>query len=150
MPQSLSKVYLHIVFSTKNRQPLISSDIESELHKYIAGILKKINCSPIKINGTEDHVHILCLLSRTITMSKLLEEIKRGSSKWIKSKGEKFKKFYWQNGYGVFSVSQSNVRQVESYIEAQKEHHKRYSFKEEFIRLLKKYQIEYDERYVWE
>lgn len=150
MPQSLAKVYLHIVFSTKNRQPLISPDIENELHKYIGGILTGVNCPPIKIYGTEDHVHILCLLSRTITMSKLLEEIKKASSKWIKSKDEKFKKFYWQNGYGVFSVSQSNVKEVESYIERQKEHHKRYSFQEEFIKLLKKYRIEYDERYIWD
>jgi len=150
MPQSLSKVYLHIAFSTKSRAPLIFSDIENELHKYIAGILKNLNCPPIKINGMQDHIHILCLLSRTITISDLLKEIKRDSSKWIKTKDKRFRTFYWQNGYGAFSVSQSNVKEVKLYIEKQKEHHKIYSFQEEFIKLLEKYEIEYDERYIWD
>ncbi len=95
-------------------------------------------------------IYTCCLLSRTITISKLLEEIKRPSSKWIKLKGKEYQKFYWQNGYGAFSVSQSNVKEVVSYIERQKEHHKKYSFQEEFIKLLKRYQIEYDERYIWD
>ena len=98
MPQSLAKIYLHIVFSTKDRKPLIKSDIESELYKYIAGILKALNCTALLINGTADHIHILNILSRTQSVSQILEEIKKNSSKWIKGKGNEYKNFYWQAG----------------------------------------------------
>lgn len=150
MPQSLAKVYLHIVFSTKNRKPLIKQEVEEELHKYLSGIARDHKSPVIAINSVEDHIHILCLLSRNITISKLLEELKKSSSKWIKTKGDAFKNFYWQNGYGAFSVSQSAVDTVKKYIANQKEHHKKKTFKEEYIEFLEKYEIEYDEKYIWD
>jgi len=150
MPQSLSKIYLHITFSTKNRYPFITPNIEGELFKYLHGILRNLECPGIVINGMPDHLHILCLLSRTMMVSGLLEEIKTSSSKWIKTKDRSFEKFYWQNGYGAFSVSQSELARVKTYIERQKEHHCQLSFQEEYIALLRKYQVEYDERYVWD
>ena len=150
MPQSLAKVYLHIVFSTKNRKPLIKQEVEVELHKYLSGIARDHKSPVITINSVEDHIHILCLLSRNITISKLLEELKKSSSKWIKSKGDTYKNFYWQNGYGAFSVSQSAVNTIKKYIANQKEHHRKKSFKEEYVEFLEKYEIEYDEKYIWD
>ncbi|MCK5032234.1 MAG: IS200/IS605 family transposase [Calditrichia bacterium] len=150
MAQSLAKIYLHIIFSTKNRSDFIKTEIETELYRYIAGILKNLECTAIKIGGTSNHIHILNTFSRTITISKILELVKKDSSKWIKTKGNDFNKFYWQNGYGVFSVSQSRVNKVKTYIESQKEHHKKKMFKEEYREFLKEYNIEYDERYVWD
>ncbi len=150
MAQSLAKIYLHIIFSTKNRGDFIKTEIETELYRYIAGILKNLECTAIKIGGTSNHIHILNIFSRTITISKMLELVKKDSSKWIKTKGNDFNKFYWQNGYGVFSVSQSRVNKVKTYIESQKEHHKKKMFKEEYREFLKEYNIEYDERYVWD
>jgi REP element-mobilizing transposase RayT len=102
MSQSLAKIYLHIIFSTKNRQKLIKPEIEIELYKYIAGILRNIDCAAIKISGTSDHLHILNTLSLTITVSKMIGLLKKDSSKWLKTKGNEFKNFHWQNGYGVF------------------------------------------------
>ena len=150
MPQSLSKVYLHIVFSTKHRQNLIHPNLESELYSYMGGIIKTLNGSPININGTSNHIHILTTLPRTITIAKILEEIKKSSSKWIKTKGIQYSKFSWQGGYGVFSVSQSGVAAVSTYIDNQKEHHKTKSFKEELISFLDKYETHYEEKYVWD
>jgi len=150
MPQSLAKVFLHIVFSTKNRKPLIKQEVEVELHKYLSGIARDHKSLVIAINSVEDHIHILCLLSRNITISKLLEELKKSSSKWIKTKGDAYKNFFWQNGYGAFSVSQSAVNTVKKYIANQKEHHRKKSFKEEYVEFLKKYEIEYDEKYIWD
>ena len=150
MPQSLSKVYLHLIFSTKERLPLIESEIEQELYKYMAGILKAQNCTAIIINGVSDHIHILNTFSRTITISKMIELVKKQSSKWIKTKGGKYKNFHWQAGYGSFSVSPSKVESVKRYIQNQKEHHKKIKFKEEFRKFLEEYKMEYDERYVWD
>ena len=150
MPQSLAKVYLHITFGTKYRQPIIKSDVEKELYKYLASICKANESPSIVINGVSDHIHILCVLSRKITISKLVEELKKSSSKWIKTKGSNYINFYWQNGYGVFSVSQSGVNAVKKYIQNQKEHHKKKSFKEEYLDALKKYEVEFDEKYLWD
>ena len=150
MPQSLACIYLHIVFSTKHRQPLIRPEIEDELYKYISGILRQHHSPVIAINGVADHIHILCRLSRTITVSKLLEEVKKGSSKWIKSKGEAYRNFYWQNGYGAFSISQSHAERVIRYIARQKQHHGQADFQQEYRALLRKYELEYDERYAWD
>ena len=105
MSQSLSKVCTHIVFSTKHRQPLIDEKIENELYAYLGGICKEHDCLPIKVGGYVDHIHILCVLSRKIAIMKLLEEVKRSSSKWIKTKGSDYEEFYWQDGYGIFSVN---------------------------------------------
>lgn len=150
MGQSLVKNYLHIVFSTKYRQALITEAIESELHAYLGGICKNLECHPIIVGGYVDHIHILCLLSKKIALMKLLEELKSHSSKWIKTKGETFSNFYWQDGYGAFSVNPSEVDTVIRYIANQKEHHRKKVFQEEYRAFLKKYQVEYDERYVWD
>ena len=150
MSQSLSKVYVHIVFSTKNHQNLIDDTIESSLYEYLGGICKDLECYPVQVGGYKNHIHILCLLSRKIAQMKLLEELKKGSSKWIKTKGENYKNFYWQDGYGIFSVNPSEVDVVKNYIKNQKEHHNNMSFKDELRAYLKKYNVEYDERYVWD
>jgi len=150
MGQSLVKNYIHIVFSTKNHIPLIVPPFEQELHAYLAGICKNMECQPIKIGGFTDHVHILCMLSKKIALVKLLEEIKSHSSKWMKTKHESLKNFYWQDGYGTFSVNPSETDIVIQYIENQHEHHKKKTFQEEYRAFLKKYNVEYNERYVWD
>ena len=150
MPQSLAKIYLHIIFSTKNRKDILRSDIEDELYKYIAGIMKNLNCTAIIIGGTTNHLHILNIFSRTISISEMVGTIKKESSKWIKTRGKKYNKFHWQNGYGVFSIAHSQVEAVKKYIENQKEHHKKMTFQEEYRKFLHKYNVEYDEKYVWD
>jgi REP element-mobilizing transposase RayT len=150
MAQSLSNVLIHIVFSTKNRRPFIDLDIEVELFKYIAGICREWKCPSHKIGCADDHIHIACSLSRTVAISKLVEEIKTGSSKWIKTMADRYIEFAWQNGYGAFSIGQSQLTDLIEYIENQRTHHKQLSFQDEYRTLLTKYQIEFDERYVWD
>ena len=150
MPQSLSQIYLHIIFSTKNRLPFIKPEIEPELYAYMATIFDQLSCHAHKIGGTENHIHIACNLSRTVKVSHLLEKVKKGSSKWIKTKGLEYKKFYWQVGYGAFSFGRSQLGQVLDYIGKQKEHHQKVTFEVEYLAFLKKYDVEYDERYVWD
>ena len=150
MGQSLVKNYIHITFSTKHRVPLITQAIENELYSYISGICKKMECYPVKIGGYTDHIHILCLLSKKIALMELLEEVKAHSSKWIKTKDSSLKKFYWQNGYGAFSVNPYEIEKVIEYIENQKEHHRKKTFQDEYRAFLKKYKVEFDERYIWE
>ena len=149
MSQSLSKLYIHIVFHTKYNENLIKTDVESELYAYLGGILQKNKSVPIAINGVEDHVHILCIMSKNISLADLLEELKRNSSRWIKKKGADYTDFAWQGGYGGFSVSQSKVDVVKRYIENQKEHHKNETSKEEYLRFLKEYNVDYDPNYLW-
>ena len=150
MGQSLVKNYIHIVFSTKYRQPLIDDIIEAELHAYLGGICKKMECQPIQIGGFYDHVHILCMLSKKIALMKLLEEVKSHSSKWIKTKNDSYRNFYWQDGYGAFSVYPKEVDVVIRYITNQKFHHMKTSFQDEYRKILKEHEMEYDERYVWD
>jgi REP element-mobilizing transposase RayT len=150
MPQSLSKVYVHITFSTKKREKLIDEDIENRLFEYLGGICKGLECNPVRIGGFENHIHILCTLSRKITQAELLEKIKKESSKWIKTKDEKYKRFYWQRGYGIFSVNPAEIDIVVEYIKNQKEHHKTKSFQEEYRAFLTKYNVDFDEKYVWD
>ncbi len=150
MGQSLSNVYVHITFSTKNREKLIDKAIENDLFHYLGGICKGLECNPIQVGGYRDHVHILCKLSKKITQIKLLEEVKKQSSKWIKTKGSKYSKFYWQDGYGIFSVNPSELGVVIEYIKNQEAHHKTKTFQEEYRAFLKKYEVEFDERYVWD
>ncbi|MFN2395359.1 MAG: IS200/IS605 family transposase, partial [Bacteroidales bacterium] len=116
MPQSLVKNYLHITFSTKNRQPLIDFEIEEELFNYLGGICKSLECYPVIVGGHKNHIHILCLLSQKVLLVKLIEELKSHSSKWIKTKGDKYRNFYWQNGYGAFSVNPTEIEVVRNYI----------------------------------
>ena len=150
MPQSLSKVYVHITFSTKHRQKLIDKTIETRLHEYIGGICKQLECNPIRVGGYTDHIHILCTLSKKITQIKLLEEVKKQSSKWIKKQDTKYSDFYWQDGYGIFSVNPTEINIVEKYIKNQHEHHSKRTFQDEFRAFLKKYNIDYNEKYVWD
>jgi REP element-mobilizing transposase RayT len=150
MGQSLSQNYIHVVFSTKHRQQLIHPPVELELHAYLGGICKHLECQPIQVGGHTDHIHILCMLSKKLSLMKLMEELKSHSSKWIKTKGSDYRNFYWQDGYGAFSVNPAEVDIAKQYILDQKEHHKRKSFQEEYTAFLKKYKVEYDERYVWD
>lgn len=150
MGQSLAANYLHIVFSTKHRESLIDQSIENELYNYLGGICKNMECQPIKVGGHTNHIHILCMLSKKIALVKLMEELKSHASKWIKTKGEMYSKFYWQDGYGAFSVNPSEVEIVIDYISKQKEHHAKKTFQEEYKAFLKKYKVEYDERYIWD
>jgi putative transposase len=150
MGQSLVQNYVHLVFSTKDRQPLIHPPFEAELHDYLGGICNALECQSIKVGGYVDHVHILCKLSKKIALMKLLEEVKSHSSKWYKTKDADLAGFYWQNGYGAFSVSPSEVDRVVAYIADQHAHHRGMTFQDEYRKLLKRYAVEYDERYVWD
>ncbi len=149
MAQTLVRVLVHLIFSTKDRAGLIRPDVESELHAYLAGIAKNLDSPCCAVNGTNDHVHMLVSQSKNLALAKLVEEVKKGSSRWIKTKGAAFRRFHWQDGYAAFSVSQSKAATVEAYIAGQKEHHRRRSFQEELIQFLRKHGVEYDERYVW-
>lgn len=150
MGQSLVKNYVHLVFSTKLRQPFIRPPVEEELHAYLGGVCNRLECHTLTVGGYVDHVHILCMLSQKIALMKLLEEMKSHSSKWIKTKDPALRNFYWQDGYGAFSVNPTQVETVVNYIARQKEHHTKRTFKEEYRAFLKKYHVEYDERYVWD
>jgi putative transposase len=150
MGQSLAKNYIHIIFATKYREPIIHKSISEELYNYIGGICQHLECHPVQVGGHRDHIHILCILSKKIALMKLLAEIKASSSKWIKVKDTKLKNFYWQDGYGAFSVNPAQVHIVQKYILNQEEHHSKKDFKTEYLYFLKKYKVEYDENYVWD
>ena len=150
MPQSLSKVLIHLIFSTKGRRGLITPKIREPLNGYLVGILRNHDSPSLMINCVEDHAHVLFRLSRNHAIKTIVEEVKKGSSKWIKTQGPEFQNFYWQNGYGAFSVSVSNVESVKQYIAGQEEHHRTVSFQDELRKFLQRHQIEYDERYVWD
>ena len=150
MSQSLSKILLHIVFSTKNRTDTIPPNIVKELHAYLAGICRSHGSEAFRVGGTENHVHIACTLPRTLTVSKLLEEIKKSSSVWVKNRSPLSRTFTWQAGYGAFSLGHSQLDALIHYIDSQKEHHRKKTFREELLELLQKYKIEYDEKYLWD
>ena len=150
MSQSLVKNYLHITFSTKHRQAFIFPPFEDELHSYIGGICKKLECYPVNVGGYTNHVHILCMLSKKIALMKLLEEVKSHSSKWMKTIHESLSNFYWQDGYGAFSVDPKDIDIVSAYIDNQHDHHGRITFQDEYRALLEQYNVDYDERYVWD
>lgn len=149
MAQSLSKLYVHLIFHIKYTSVKIREADEQKLYSYMGSVIKRNNSIPIVINGVEDHVHILCVMSKNIALAKLLEVIKRHSSRWIKDIDNYYKTFAWQGGYGGFSVSPSLHDRTKRYIENQKERHKKITFKEEYIMVLKEYGIDYDERYLW-
>lgn len=150
MPQSLSKVILHVVFSTKNRVKTIPSHLRATLHAYLAGTCRAKGSQAYRVGGTEDHIHIACTLPRTLTMAKLLEEIKKSSSIWMKQQEQGIPHFSWQAGYGIFSLGQSQLPALLQYIDNQEEHHRTRTFKEELLELLEKYDVEYDEKYLWD
>ena len=150
MGQSLVRNYVHIVFSTKYRQALIYPPYDKELYGYIGRICRNLECTPIKIGGYVDHIHILCRMSQKIPLMKLVEVIKSSSSKWMKTKDNSLKNFFWQNGYGAFSVNTRGVDIVTAYIARQYEHHTKKNFKKEYITLLKKHKVFYDKHYIWD
>jgi putative transposase len=151
MPQSLAQIYLHIVFSTKDRRPFLTDEVfRDRTHAYLAGICNNLDCPSLIVGGVEDHVHILCRFGKTIELATLLRELKRDSSKWVKAEQPGLFDFHWQAGYGAFSISPSHVSELKNYIQNQSEHHRRESFQDEFRRLCKKYGIEIDERYAWD
>ncbi|APZ94961.1 IS200/IS605 family transposase [Fuerstiella marisgermanici] len=150
MPQSLANLYIHLIFSTKDRFPFLTDDVRPDLHAYMATVLANLNSPAMLINSVQDHVHILFTMSRTVTLAQVVEDVKKSSSKWIKTQSPQLAAFAWQAGYGGFSVSESNVPKVESYIRRQEEHHRVKSFQEEYQAFLMKHNIQYDERYVWD
>lgn len=150
MPHSIVKILVHIVFSTKNRADLITPEIESALFGYIHGIVENNKAKLIIAGGMPDHIHLLVSLPKKIDVPELIGDIKRDSSSWIKKQSTEFGGFYWQKGYGAFSVGQSQVETVRRYIKNQKQHHQKRDFKGEYRSLLEKYGIEFDERYVWD
>ena len=146
MPQSLSKIYIHLIFHIKTTSPVIRAEDLDDVHAYIGELVNTTGCVQIRAGGIGDHVHVLFMLSRDNTLSHVVEEIKRNSSRWLRSKDAYYRTFGWQGGYAAFSVSQSVVGKTIEYIDNQREHHKRSSFKDEYIRFLQSYGIEYDER----
>jgi REP element-mobilizing transposase RayT len=151
MSQSLSQIYLHVVFSTKERRPFLQdAKCRAAKHKCLAKTSNDLGCPCLEAGGVEDHVHILSRLSKTISASEFVKELKRATSAWIKDEFPELQAFYWQAGYGAFSVSPSHVDALREYIRSQEQHHHTESFQDEFRRLLRKYGIEFDERYVWD
>jgi REP element-mobilizing transposase RayT len=151
MPQSLSQLYIHLVFSTKNRRQFIADKIARDLYAYMATIFHDECRSTARlIGGVEDHIHALFNLARTWCVADVVEAVKTSTSKWMKTQDPRLRTFAWQAGYGAFSVSRSNIATVEDYIRNQREHHRRQDFKTEFRGLLTKHEVEYDERYVWD
>lgn len=150
MSQSLVKNLIHLVYSTRDRRPLITDSVRDGLFAYQAGIFKQWDSPALVIGGVEDHVHALFSLSKNHALKTIIEEVKKSSSKWMKTQGSSFQNFYWQTGYGAFSVSQSSVEAVMHYIETQAEHHKKLTFQDELRALFQRHGIAFDERYVWE
>ena len=150
MAQSLNKTLIHIVFSTKNRTPVLAKPVQLGLYPYMVGIAETIRCKILSVGGIDDHVHILISLAKTISVADMVQEIKRGSSRWITRSIPELSDFSWQAGYGTFSIGQSQVATVAKYIESQKKHHQKMTFQEEYIAFLKKYGIDYDEKYLWQ
>ena len=150
MARSFHQNIAHIVFSTNLRQRLITRDIEADLHAYLGGIVRELRGVPIAINGTEDHVHLLAMTSKMVADADFMRTLKANSSSWVKEKFASCQSFAWQECYGWFSVSRSNVGQVEAYIGRQKEHHRTMTFKDELVALLDRHEVEYDERFIWD
>jgi putative transposase len=150
MAQSLAQILTHIIFSTKGRRPMIPPELREELSAYFVGILREWDSPAIQVNNVPDHVHVLCCLSKNHALAKVVEEIKTGTSKWLKRRSPDLSDFHWQNGYGAFSVSQSHVRGVRLYISRQEQRHKKVSFEEEFREILNRSGVEYDEKFVWD
>ena len=150
MLQSLAQILVHLVFSTKGREPWLADDIRDELHAYIGGIVENHNGPLLNSGSVADHIHLLVAHPRMTAPSDLVQDIKTGSSKWLKTKGAKYANFHWQGGYGIFSISPSHRLALEEYIGKQSEHHRKVTFQEEYRRLLSRYEVAFDERYVWD
>ena len=150
MPQSLSAVFIHLVFSTKHRYPFLNDpEVRTELHRFLGATSKNLDCPPIIVGGVADHVHLLSRFGRTVTQAEWVKEIKRVSNLWLQH-DVGLSKFQWQGGYADFSVSRSNLNEVKRYIENQDEHHRKMSFQDEVRVLLRKHEMEWDERHIWD
>jgi REP element-mobilizing transposase RayT len=145
MAHTYTNLLIHALFSTKDRQPLLRAEVRSDLYAYMGGIIVNLRGKPVLINGTKDHVHLLFVLPATLALSDLMEKLKANSSKWAK---ERVRGFTWQTGYTAFGVSQSKVGEVTAYISRQEEHHRKRTYQEEVVALLKKHGIDFDSRYV--
>lgn len=150
MPQSLAKVYVHLIFSTKDREQTLPDEIRPDLHAYMGGILYGLGCAPIEINTEPDHAHVFFLLSRTVALSDIVGNLKKSTNDWLRAQGSHFATFFWQAGFGAFSVSQSQVEDTRIYIRNQREHHRVKSFQDELRAFLKAYEVEFDEKYLWD
>ena len=150
MPQSLSNIIVHTVFSTKNREPWLDSDNRPRMHAYLATICRDLGAEALRVGGVPDHVHILSTLPRTLSQAELIEQVKKTSSKWIKTIDARYRGFSWQRGYAAFSVSPSQMDAVSQYIDNQQKHHRTRTFREEYRELQRKHGIKFDERYVWD
>jgi len=150
MPQSLSFVLVHVAFSTKDRRALLDADIRPVLHAYLATIARNAGCECFRVGGVADHVHLAVRLPRTVSVAELVEQLKSSSSKWLKTQSPALSKFAWQRGYGAFSVGPADLDALTRYIDSQETHHRKQSFQDEFRAFLKKYGVEFDERYVWD
>jgi len=151
MGQSLAKILVHTVFSTKERRPFLRNPpLRTEMHRYLGGIVNNLGCQSVIVGGVEDHVHLLAALARTCNAAEMVKEVKRGSSLWIKERDPSLSGFSWQGGYGIFSIGFSQLEELRHYILGQVDHHRKHTFQDEFRLLLKRYQIDFDERYVWD
>jgi len=150
MPQSLSRVIVHIIFSTKDREPWLGSDVGPRMHAYLATVCRDLGAELVRVGGVADHVHIVTTLPRTVSQAQLIEQIKKVSSKWIKTLDARYRSFFWQRGYGAFSVSPSQLEAVLEYVDTQQEHHRTRTFQEEYRELLRRHGVDFDERYVWD
>ena len=150
MPQSLGLIVVHAVFSTKNRVPFIDPVTGPKLHAYLATVARNSGCEAYRVGGVADHVHLAIRLSRTLTIANFVEEVKTTSSQWMKTQGADLVGFCWQRGYGAFSVSPTGIKALCDYIDGQEEHHGTVSFQDEFRGFLRKYEIQFDEQYVWD
>jgi putative transposase len=150
MPQSLSLVVVHIIFSTKDRHPVLDPDTRSRVHAYLSTVARGLGCEAYRVGGVADHVHLAVRLSRTVTIADLVQELKTSSSKWVKAQSPDLPGFSWQRGYACFSVGPSDLEALQLYIDQQEEHHRTRTFQDEFRAFLKKYQVAYDEAYVWD
>jgi putative transposase len=150
MPQSLHVLSAHIIFSTKERRPWLTLNVRERIWAYQSRILQNLECNSITIGGVADHVHVLCNLTKKFPTAKVLEILKKDSSKFVKTLDSRLRDFRWQDGYGLFSVSPSHLEPVRKYILNQEAHHKKETFQEEYLRILKKYRAPYDERYLWD
>jgi putative transposase len=150
MPESHAFALIHVVFSTKNRLPVLDSEVRAPLHAYLATVARNAGCDCYRVGGVADHVHLAIRLSRTVTIAHLVRELKASSSKWLKTRSSPLAQFAWQRGYGAFSVGLADLAALQMYIDNQEEHHRSRTFQEEYVAFLKKYGVEYDERYVWD
>jgi putative transposase len=150
MPQSLSLVIIHVIFSTKERQPFLDTDTRPNLHAYLATVARNTGCECYRVGGVADHLHIAIRLSRTLTIAGLVENLKTSTSKWLKTQAPRLSSFSWQRGYGCFSVGPADLNSLCAYIDQQEEHHQTRTFQDEFRIFLKKYGVEHNEAYVWD